>query len=149
MTLAQYVPIKVVGSWATPIGTVDILDGTVRGQEFAAFVRNVDTWSLETDASGNATRVKSSDKSGGLTVTFSASSPTNRKLSLMAQADELLENVVGVLNLADKNGDSEIVMQGAFLVRIPDLSFSNVRGVRAWRWMCKAGDNFIGGHNPA
>lgn len=143
----QYVPTKVVGSWTTPAGTVDIMDGTVRGEVFADASKNADRWTLETDNAGNATRVKNEDRTGGLAVTFSGSSPTNKKLWQLAQTDDQLENIVGVLKLRDLSGESEVVMTGAFLVGIPPFSAGNTRGVKVWRWMCQREDTKQAGHN--
>ena len=146
--LRQYVNTKVVGSWTTPLGTVDILDGAVRTADFVAASNDGgDRWAIEGDGNGNATRTKNSNRVGGIAVTISASSPTNLKLTKLAEADDQLENIVGVLELRDKNGDSKIVMTGAFLLDIPPGTFGASRGVRVWRWACARKQERAGGHN--
>lgn len=146
--LRQYVNTKVVGSWTTPFGTVDILDGAVRTADFVSASNDGgDRWSVDGDGNGNATRVKNSNRVGSISVTISASSPTNLKLTKLAERDDEIENVVGVLELRDKNGDSKIVMTGAFLLDIPPATFGAGRGVRVWRWACARKQERAGGHN--
>lgn len=143
--LHQYVPIKVVASFTTPTGTVDIT-GMMRESDFISASRNNTTWSIEGDGNGNATRTKNSSKVGDLAITVSASDPVNDKLSKLALLDEQLEASVGILKVRDLSGTSEIVMRGAFIETIPPPSFGAARGVRVWRWLAAKQDSFVGGH---
>lgn len=149
--LRQYVPLKVVGSWDTnsPLGVIDILDGTVNAGEFLAVETDNATWSRESDRHGNATRVKNSNAGGRVRVTFSASAPTNAKLSAAVLADEISDNVVGPLMLKDLNGNTVVEADGCFLVDTPDPSFGSDRGSRVWVWECATIRKFIGGHDLA
>lgn len=149
--LRQYVPLKVVGSWDTnsPLGVIDILDGTIDGGEFAATETDNPTWSREHDRHGNATRVKNSNKGGRQRITFSASSPTNDALSRAVALDDTTDAVVGPIVLKDLNGNTRVVITGAFLVDTPDPSFGSDRGSRVWVWECATIDKFIGGHDLA
>lgn len=149
--LRQYVPGKVVGSWGTPtpFGVIDILDGAISAGDFAAIETDNAIWGRESDLAGNATRVKNSNRGGRVRVTFSASSPTNAKLSAAVQADELTEAVVGPLLLKDLNGNTVVEAEGAFLVDIPDMSFGSSRGERQWVWECAKIRKFAGGHDIA
>lgn len=149
--LRQYVPLKVVGAWTTqtPLGSIDILDGTVNAGEFLAVETDNATWSRESDRHGNATRVKNSNKGGRVRVTMSASSPTNAKLSRAVAIDETSDSVVGPLLLKDLNGNTVVSATGAFLVDTPDPSFGSDRGTRVWVWECATIDKFVGGHDLA
>lgn len=146
--LRQYDPLQVVGSWTTPSGVVDILDGRIEG-EFLRVLRDNKRWTREHDAHGNATRVKNNNRGGAVEVVISASSPTNAALSKRAQADDLTENVVGALLLKDLNGNTVIEADGAFIEDVPDPSFGNTRGDRTWIWQCAAVRPNLGGHNLA
>lgn len=147
--LRQYTPIKVVGSFATPgpFGVVDILDGVVDGGEFAAFAFDNATWTRERDLGGNATRVKSENDGGTLTITLSASSPTNTTLSGVAALDRQSEDQVGALLLKDLNGNTVVEADGCFITRIPGPSFGSDRGSRQWVFECASIRSFIGGHD--
>jgi len=147
--LRQYDPLQVTGSWATPIGVFDIVDGAVNPGDFLSTARDNPTWSREADRAGNATRVRNNNKGGTVSVTLSASSPTNTVLSGAQATDELTENVTGVLTLKDLNGNTVIVATGAFLNATPDVSFGGERGSRTWVWEAAQIESFLGGHDVA
>lgn len=146
--LRQYDPIQVVGSWSTPAGVVDILDGRISGEFFSTSKDNP-RWSREFDAHGNATRVKNNNRGGSFSVTLSASSPTNAILSARVAADYLSENLVGPMILKDLNGDTVLEADGCFIEDVPDLSFGQERGSRTWVFQCAALRIFAGGHELA
>lgn len=150
--LAQYVPTKVVGSWATPaatgFGVVDILQGAIDGAFLASTSDNA-RWTREHDLAGNATRVYNSNRGGSLSITISASSPTNTTLSALAELDDITQSVVGAIVLKDLNGNTIVEIDGAFLEDIPAVSFGNDRGSRTWTWQYAAARVFLGGHDAA
>lgn len=149
--LRQYDPLKVVGSWVTPIpnlGTIDIVDGAISG-DFAAVETDNDAWSRESDLAGNATRVRNHNDGGRIRITLSASSPTNAKLSAAAAEDAVSESVVGPLVLKDLNGNTVVECDGAFLADIPDFTLGSDRGSRTWVFECAAVRPFLGGHDLA
>lgn len=147
--LRQYDPIRVIGSFSTAAGSVDILDGTIDPGDFVTVASDNPRWARERDRGGNATRVKMNNRGGLVTVNLSASSPTNTKLSTLVQIDGVSENVVGVLLLRDLNGNSVVTATGAFISDIPDPSFGSDRGTRAWVWECAEIEKFVGGHDIA
>lgn len=147
--LRQYDPIKVVGSWVGPFGSIDILDGVINQGDFATVTKDNPVWSRESDRGGNSTRVKNNNAGGGVTITFSASSPTNAKLTAIVAADGVTENMVGVLTLKDLNGTTVVDLEAAFLIDTPDPSFGSDRGTRAWTWEAAAVRKVIGGHDLA
>jgi len=143
----QYDPLQVVGSWTTPgtFGVVDIMDGTIDG-EFAAVARDNPRFAREHDRAGNTTRVKNNNRGGTVTITLSASSPTNETLANVQELDDLTETQVGVLLLKDLNGNTVIEADGAFLQDQPDPTFGAERGTRAWIFECSAIRVHNGGH---
>jgi len=147
--LRQYDPLQVVGSFTSLAGSVDILDGSIDGGDFAALATDAVTWTRENDRGGNATRVKSNNRGGSISISLSASSPTNAALSTLAQADYVSENVVGVLVLRDLNGTTVITCNGAFIEDIPDFAFGSTRGQRTWVFQCAEIVVFAGGHTIA
>lgn len=147
MALTQYDPIQVIGTWSpSNFASIDILDGRISG-EFVVSARDNPVWTREFDAHGNATRVKNNNKGGTVTITLSASSPTNDSLSIAVQTDRLGENVVGALVLKDLNGTTLLTAQNAFLVDVPDVSFGAERGARSWTFECSAIELYVGGHD--
>jgi hypothetical protein len=147
--LRQYDPQQVIGTWATPLGSFDILDGRIDPGTFITPARNTRRWALENDGNNNSTRVKQPDRTASITVELSASSPTNAVLSRLAAIDDTTENVVGVLTLRDLSGDTLVVATGAFLEDVPDPSYGSERGTRSWVWLCARLDVDVGGHDLA
>jgi hypothetical protein len=147
--LTQYNPMKVVGAWKTPGGQVDFLDGAASA-EFAVIARDNPMWTREFDAYGNVTRVKNNNTGCTITITLSASSPTNDVLTKLVLADRATENIVGPISLKDLSGTTEIVATGCFLEDVPDVSFAQERGTRTWVFQCAAlSTMFVGGHKLA
>lgn len=146
--LRQYVPQKVVGSWVTPLGAINILDGVIDGEFFSLAMDNP-RWTREHDGAGNGTRVRNSNRGGSFPITLSASSPTNQLLSEAVQADDVSENMVGDILLRDLNGNTVIAASGCFLEDMAPPSFSNERGTRVWTFQCNAIEVFVGGHDAA
>ena len=147
--LRQYDPLQVVGSFSHIGGSVDIVDGAVDGGEFLAVAGDNPTWTREHDRGGNATRVKNNNTGGTISVTISASSPTNASLSALVVADGVVENVVGALVLKDLNGNTVVEADGAFVADIPDPTFGSDRGSRVWVFECAAIRTVLGGHDLA
>lgn len=146
--LRDYDSLQVTGSWATAIGVFDIVDGRIDG-EFVSMARDNADFVREHDGHGNNTRVRMHNRGGTLTVTLSASSPTNKTLSNAQKTDLLTENVVGLLTLNDLNGDTVVVASGAYLNMTPVPSFSTARGERAWTWEYADVEVSLGGHDLA
>lgn len=146
--LRDYDPLKVVGSWTTPVGVFDILEGRING-EFVSITRDNPNWTREQDMAGNATRVKNPSKGGSFTITLDASSPTNATFSKLMQTDDLEEGIVGVIILKDLNGDTVLEADGAFIEGPPATSFGNTRGERTWTFQCAAIRHYLGGRDLA
>ncbi len=146
--LRQNDPLKVVASWTTPLGVINILDGRIDG-DYMTVASDNKRWTRDHDGNGNATRTKNNNRGGTVSITLSASSPLNDRLSQAVQADDLSDNVVGVLVIKDLSGTTLIEADGAFLEDAPDPTFGNNRGQRVWVWQCASQRRFVGGHNLA
>jgi hypothetical protein len=144
--MRQYNPLQVVGSWTTPIGVFDILQGVING-EFLTSSRDNKFFTRENDLAGNATRIVQPNQGGQLTVNISASDPVNAQLSGAHAADRLATNVIGLLLLKDLNGLTVVKNADAFLEDFPDPRFGNARGSWAWTWQIGKMTPFIAGHD--
>lgn len=116
-------------------------DGT-----FVTIERNNDMWALKTGADGIGTRAKSSDKSGRVTVTLMASSPSNDVLSGLAIADELSGAGAAPLLVRDGSGRTLAAALTAWVVKLPTVEFSKEVGNRAWIFESDSLTLFIGGN---
>jgi hypothetical protein len=143
----NYNPRKVTATWVTATGTVDLADGVINDADWLTTARDTPRWSRENDNAGGATRVKNNNRGGTVSITFSASSPTNDILSARVELDDVAENQVGALVVRDLSGTTLMQADGAYLEDIPDLSFGAGRGQRTWVWQCAAMRRFAGSHN--
>lgn len=146
--MRQYDPTKVVMSWVTPtpLGVIDLADGVV-DQEFFAMTKDQARWTREHDLNGNATRVYHSNRGGSFSISYSASSPSNTKLSRCVQADDQAQNVVGPVIVKDLNGNTIGEFDDAFIEDVPDLTFGAERGMRTWTFQYGKARVFAGGHD--
>lgn len=148
--LRQYDPLQVVGSWNTDTGSVDFLDGRIGDGIFVSVTVANQRWTMETDAHGNATRVKNNNRSGVISIALAADSPTNLALSARVAADDVAENVVGAIVLQDLNGTTLVEAEGCFLDGLPaTIDYGPARGQRAWTFQCAAIRAVLGGFSLA
>lgn len=146
--LRQYDPIQVIGTWSTPTGAVDIMDGVIDGEFLSETIDNPD-WVREHDQAGNATRTRMHNTGGTFALTFSASAPINAILSAKRQNDLLTAVEVGPLVLKDLNGTTVLTCVGAYLQGRPAVSFGSERGQRTWVFEYASAVAFVGGHDIA
>ncbi len=144
--MRQYNPLKVKGSWATPIGVFNILQGVIQG-EFLTTSRDNKFFARENDLAGNSTRVVQPNAGGQLVVNISKSDPVNKLLTDAHYQDRLNTNVAGLLLLNDGNGTSKVRCVDAFLEDVPDFTASEARGSFAWVWQIGKMVPTIGGHD--
>jgi hypothetical protein len=103
-------------------------DGT-----FVKVERSEDTWSDQVGADGEMTRVRSRNRSGLITVTLVAGSPTNQLLAAVQQEDENFSTGVGSVMVKDLNGLDLHTGESAWLVKPPDAEYKKEAGEREWR----------------
>lgn len=99
---------------------------------FVAAARNNDSWNLSVGSGGDATRAKSGDKSGRVTITLLGASKSNAALSAMARLDERFGTQIGPLSVKDLSGDDLVIAGAAWIVKPPDLEKSNEETNREW-----------------
>lgn len=149
MALRGYSGQAVTGSWSVggTFGTIDIVDGRIDGVFVQTTRQGAPRWVLEGDGQGNETRVKQPRRSRAIAITLSRSSPTNAILSSIATADDLTENLVGMMLFKDLSGNTLMECDDAFLEDIPELNFATARGEVTWVFLAANVRPFIGGHD--
>ena len=83
-------------------------------------------------ATGEATRVKSNDKSGTISITLQQSSPSNDDLSTIALADELSNTGLRPFLMKDNLGTTIYTAPTAFIEKIPAGGFGKTQKDRVW-----------------
>lgn len=109
--------------------------------EMISVVRDNPAWEMVVGADGEATRVKSNDRSGTITITLQQSSPSNDDLSGLALSDELSNSGLRPFYMRDNLGTSIYTAITCYIEQIPEASYG--KSVNDRVWVLKT-DNLIG-----
>ena len=107
------------------------------------------SWELVVGADGEATRVKSNDKSGTITINLQQSSPSNDFLSAIFAVDEASAAGVVPIAITDKSGTTVVGAPLAFIEKLPEASFSKNQNDRSWVFRCNNLNYYLGGNDAA
>lgn len=99
---------------------------------FVKVERNDDAFALLVGADGEATRAKSANKSGKITLTLLASSDYNDYLSELALSDELTGGGIVPLLVKDNSGRSLYSSATCWVMKVPGADFAKEGGSREW-----------------
>lgn len=128
---ANYNPMRVLLTWRGIPFTM-FMDGT-----FITAERAEDGYSMGVGATGDVTRVRSLNRTGSVTCTLQAASPTNALLSAAAIQDEAFDTGFGPLLLKDLNSGGTLAQASVAWVRkIPSLEFATEASGREWILDC-------------
>ena len=94
--------------------------------------RDNPAWEMVIGADGEATRVKSNDRSGTITLTLQQSSPSNDDLSLIAAADELSNTGLRPVYIKDNLGTSLFTAVSAYIEQVPEAAYGKTQNDRVW-----------------
>lgn len=97
-------------------------------------------------ADGYATRVKTNNYGGVLTLTISQSSPSNDALSALLTADRVSNAGVVPILIKDLSGSTILFSASGWIQQFPDITFGNTINNRAWVFDLAEMDMFIGGN---
>lgn len=142
MTVATYQPDFVtVAFFGIPL--TGFAPGTFINAE-----RNEDSWNLSVGSGGDATRAKSGNRSGRVTLTLLGSSASNAALSAIVELDERSGTQVGALLVKDLSGADVCTAGTAWIVRPPTLEKSNEETNREWIFETDVLEIVAGGNVP-
>lgn len=94
--------------------------------------RNEDAFSLLVGADGEATRAKSNNRSGRITLRLLQTSESNLILNDFAQADEVGDAGLVPVFIKDASGNSIYTAEQAWVVKRPSAAFGAEAGDREW-----------------
>lgn len=124
-----------------------IMSGFADGS-FVTIAYNEDAWSLYMGTDGSATRAKSNNNSGKITIQLAQSSPSNAFLSALAIADRLSNAGAVPVLIKDGNGDTTLFSaKAAWVVKMPDSEYARETGTREWVLETHDLNGQIGGYN--
>ena len=116
------------------------------GEEKVTVERSNPGWELTVGADGDATRVKSNDLSGTITITLQQTSPSNNLLSTLFEIDD--QDDSGVVNclIKDNKGFTYVEAKKAYVEKLPEASFAKTHSDRVWVLRCHNLTYFLGGN---
>ncbi len=113
---------------------------------FATIERDEDAFTKIVGSDGEVSRAKSNNKSGLLTLTLHATSPSNDVLSGFASLDELSNSGVVPVFVKDNSGRSVFVSAEGWVRRLPSSEYSNEITNREWAIDLGVVEFFSGGN---
>ena len=140
--LKVYDPSEVVVSYG-----VSLIEGFADGT-FVVCARDEDSYSLQVGTDGEATRSKSNNRSGTMTITLMQGSLSNDVLSALHIADENSTGGASILPflVKDLNGRTLTSAQTAWIQKPADDEFGREAGPREWVLRTNNLDKFTGGN---
>jgi hypothetical protein len=135
----QYDPGQIVINVAG-IDVVAVADGTFVNAE-----RAEDAFSMKVGAGGDVTRVRSRNRTGSVTLTLQAASPTNDLFSALALDDELFGTGTGPLLVKDLYGNTLISAETAWIRKLPAVEMADEASNREWVIDCAELIMLVGG----
>ncbi len=121
-----------------PIG--NFAEGT-----FVTAERATDAFATQVGAGGDVTRVRSRNKTGTVTFTVMAESPSNDALSALHLQDEALGTGAGTLSLTNLNGTTLVEAPIAWIQKVANVTYGDQAEGREWVVACSQLEMFVGG----
>jgi hypothetical protein len=115
-------------------------DGT-----FITLTQNQNLYETTTGADDEVVRTKNNDRSATLTINLLRTSSANDTLSSFYQADSIANNGVFTLILKDNNGRTTFFSGAAWVMKLPDMTFSTENEPNVWEIALARNEGFIGG----
>jgi hypothetical protein len=115
---------------------------------FLSVERNEDAWALQVGADGDATRAKSNNRSGRVTLTLLQSSAANDALSALAKVDEATPggDAAAPLLIKDLSGRTLVQAETAWVVKQAAAEFAREASEREWILESNDLDVLVGGN---
>lgn len=135
----NYDPSRIVATFAG-ILIRGYADGTFIGAE-----RAEDAFAKSVGAQGDVTRIRNRDRSGMVTFTLQAESPSNDQLTAKAVLDELFGTGTGALLVKDLNGTTLLHAEVAWIRKLPNVEYAKDGGSREWVIDCAELEMSVGG----
>jgi len=107
--------------------------------------RNEDAYTVKVGGQGDVTRVRSRNKTGQITITLLAESPTNDLLTAQALIDEESGTAYAPIMVKDLNGTTLMVAENAWIMKMPEVEHATDASPREWVIECADLTMTVGG----
>ncbi|UBN53044.1 DUF3277 family protein [Pantoea agglomerans] len=132
--MSTYSFMDVSASLAGPSGIIDLGYGSANSEEGITVTMTEAKNTMTTGADGEVMHSLHAGKSGTITVNLLKTSPQNKKLSLMYNAQSLSSSLWGnnVIVLRNKQSGDTVTARAVAFQRQPDWNNPKVAGTVAW-----------------
>lgn len=121
-----------------------LVQGFMEGT-FISVERAEDAFTPSVGAAGDVTRVRNRNRTGSITVTLQAASPSNDQLSTIARIDELFGQGVKPSMVKDLNGTTLIQASNSWIRKIPQWQAAKDASGVEWVFDCAELNMHVGG----
>lgn len=121
-----------------------LVQGFAEGTMISA-ERNENSFEETAGSQGDVTRVRTRNRTGLVTITLQAESPTNDLLSTLLALDESTGAGVGPLQITNLIGTTAVESTFAWIKKPPTVEYGNEAGTREWIIACADLEMFVGG----
>ena len=144
--MATYSFMDVVASLTGPTGSIDLGYGSANSDEGITVTMTEAKNTMTTGADGEVMHSLHAGKSGTITVNLLKTSPQNKKLSLMYNAQSLSSSLWGnnVIVMRNKASGDIVTARAVAFQRQPDWNNPKVAGTVAWVFDCGKIDEMLG-----
>ncbi|HAK33500.1 MAG TPA: DUF3277 domain-containing protein [Pantoea sp.] len=144
--MSTYSFMDVSASLAGPSGIIDLGYGSANSEEGITVTMTEAKNTMTTGADGEVMHSLHAGKSGTITVNLLKTSPQNKKLSLMYNAQSLSSSLWGnnVIVMRNKASGDIVTARAVAFQRQPDWNNPKVAGTVAWVFDCGKIDEMLG-----
>ncbi|MDU7837683.1 MAG: DUF3277 family protein [Pantoea sp.] len=144
--MSTYSFIDVSASLIGPTGVIDLGYGSANSDEGITVTMTEAKNTMTTGADGEVMHSLHAGKSGTITVNLLKTSPQNKKLSLMYNAQSLSSSLWGnnVIVMRNKASGDIVTARAVAFQRQPDWNNPKVAGTVAWVFDCGKIDEMLG-----
>lgn len=144
--MSTYSFLDVSGTLAGPTGTIDLGSGSANSEEGITLSMTEAKNTMTIGADGEVMHSLHGGNSGTLTVTLLKTSPVNKKLSLMYNAQRLSSGTWGnnVIVVRNKVSGDFFTARSCAFQKQPDWNNPKVAGTVAWVFDCGKVDGLLG-----
>lgn len=144
--MSTYSFIDVSASLTGPTGVIDLGYGSANSEEGITVTMTEAKNTMTTGADGEVMHSLHAGKSGTITVNLLKTSPQNKKLSLMYNAQSLSSSLWGnnVIVMRNKASGDIVTARAVAFQRQPDWNNPKVAGTVAWVFDCGKIDEMLG-----
>ena len=144
--MSTYSFMDVSASFTGPIGNIDLGYGSANSEEGIVVAMGEAKNTMTTGADGEFMHSLHAGKSGTITVNLLKTSPTNKKLSLMYNAQTLSSALWGnnVIVIRNKASGDITTARGVAFQKQPDHANAKVGNTVAWVFDCGKIDQVLG-----